>query len=78
MSNFISDISGKEFPKSEKIKGSSIRKVLFDFIRKDYPKFSVDSNIAFSELNHFRTKFISECLVNEIGELNNLEKTVLS
>lgn len=78
MNHFISDISGKEFPKSEKIKGSSIRKVLFEFIQKTYPQFSQNSNIAFSELNHFRTKFISECLVNEIGELGDLEKTVLS
>ncbi|MCU0437982.1 MAG: DUF1003 domain-containing protein [Raineya sp.] len=78
MNDFISDISGKEFPKSEKIKGSSIRKVLFEFIQKTYPQFSQNSNIALSELNHFRTKFISECLVNEIGELGDLEKTVLS
>jgi len=78
MSVFVSDISGKEFPISERVKGSSIRKVLLEFIQKGYPHFFPTSSIALPELNHFRTQYISECLVHEIGELNALEKTVVS
>ena len=39
METFKSDISGKKFPLSEKVSGSSVRKSVFDLIKKDNPDF---------------------------------------
>lgn len=78
MSSFISEISKKEFPLSERISGNSISDSLLLFIRKDHPTFTEKSSIASTELNYFREKYISEYLVKEVGELTKLEKSVLT
>ena len=78
MKTFRSDISNKEFPISEKISAKTIRHSILDLIQKDFPQFSHESYISRGELNIYREKAISEYLVKEVGELNELEKTVLS
>lgn len=78
METFKSDLSGKEFPVYERVGTSSIRASLVDFIRKDNPGFLTGSYLALSELNVYREKYISEFLVRELGELSELEKTVLN
>jgi len=75
---FISAISGKEFDKKEKINGSILRKSLFEFIKKEHPDFNNSSSISISELNFYRQKFISQQLVNDVGELNDLKKEVIT
>lgn len=77
MAVFISTISKKEYPLSEKVIGKSIRKSIFNMILLDHPKFNVGSVISLSELNHYRQKYIASYLINEIGELSELEKDVL-
>jgi uncharacterized membrane protein len=47
-------------------------------IQKDYPLFTHDSYLAHSELRKYQDKSISDFLTNEIGELSELEKTVLT
>ena len=77
MSTFISDTSGKEFPISDRVAGNSIRKKILDLIRSDHPKFSDDSFLALQELNFYREKYISNCLLTELDELSDLESNVL-
>jgi len=77
MKTFKSDISGKEFPGSEKVSARTIRHSILDLIRKDYPQFSHDSHLARTELNHYRTSAVTDYLKNEVGELSDLEKKVL-
>ncbi|MGB5556238.1 MAG: DUF1003 domain-containing protein [Flavobacteriaceae bacterium] len=77
MQTFISSISQKEFPISEQVFGKTIRKSIFDVILKDHPEFNKKSTIALSELNLYREKYLSEYLIQEVGELSNLEKDVL-
>ena len=55
----------------------AIRKSIFDIIKKDYPSFNHNSYISVSELNQYRQKYISAYLLNEVGELGELEKDVL-
>ena len=76
--NFCSDISGKEFPITEKVSGNTIRKAILVFIQKDKPLFDKKSCLSISELNYYREKYISDSLVKEIGELSDLEKVVLN
>lgn len=78
MKTFHSDISGKEFPVAERITGNSIRLSLMNLIQMDHPEFTPDKSLSVSELNTYREKYISEYLVKQVGELTELEKTVMT
>lgn len=78
MATFISDLSKKEFPVSEKIAAKTVRHSILDLIQKENPQFSHDSFLSRSELDVYREKSISEYLIKETGELSELEKTVLN
>jgi uncharacterized membrane protein len=78
MATFRSDISNTEYPDSEKVSAKTVRHSVLNLIQKDFPHFSHESNLSLSELNNYREKYISEYLSREIGELSELEKTVLS
>jgi len=78
MKTFRSDISNIEFPVSEKVSAKTIRHSILNLIQKDIPQFSHESNLSRSELNNYREKAISDYLVKEVGELSELEKTVLN
>ncbi|MGV8096043.1 MAG: DUF1003 domain-containing protein [Mangrovibacterium sp.] len=77
MKTFYSDLSGKEFPVSEKISGKSLRHSILDLIRKDYPQFTIEGYLSLEELNYYREKYIADYLSEQIGELSQFEKTVL-
>jgi len=77
MKTFRSDISNMEFPISEKVSAKTIRHSILNLIQKDNPQFSHESYLSLSELNNYREKAISDYLIKEIGELTELEKTVL-
>lgn len=77
MKTFISDISGKEFSLNEMIKAQTIRKSILDFIIQEHALFNENSKLSIDELNFYRQKYISEKLVNEVGELNDLKKQVV-
>jgi uncharacterized membrane protein len=49
-----------------------------NYIKKENPDFDEDKYLSISELNYFRERYISDLMVNEVGELSELEKTVLS
>jgi len=78
METFISNISKAEFPLADRISGSTISHPIVSLIQKDHPEFSNDSFLSVSEFNFYREKYVSEYLAKEIGELSDLEKTVLS
>ena len=78
MKTFKSDISNKEFPITEKVSAKTIRHSILDLIQKDYPQISHESYISSSELDDYREKSISDYMSREIGELTELEKTVLN
>jgi uncharacterized membrane protein len=77
MKTFVSDISKKEFPASERISAKSLRPAILQTIKKEHPDFSVSDCLALTELNVYREKYIADYLVQEIGELSMLENTVL-
>ncbi len=77
MGTFTSDFSGKEFPDSEKISGKSVRKSIFELLIKDNPQFTKDKFLSSEELNTYREKYVESYLTKQLGDLTNLEKTVL-
>jgi uncharacterized membrane protein len=78
METFRSDLSSAEFPISEKISARTIRHHILKLIQKDHKEFTHDSCLSKSELNFYREKYITEYLLREIGELTDLEKSVLA
>ena len=78
METFKSNISGKRFPVSQKVSGNSVRKSVFDLIKKDNPDFSKDMFLSDSELNTYREKYIEVFLTKQLGNLTSLEKTVMT
>lgn len=78
MKTFISDFSKKEFPTTERVSAKTIRHSILSLIQLEQPEFTHDSLIASSELNNYREKAISDYLAKEVGELSDLEKTVLT
>ena len=74
---FQSDISGKEFPMPERVSGKTLRKSTLDLIQTDHPQFTAENYLSLAELNTYREKYISNFLSGQIGELSDLEKTVL-
>ncbi len=77
MKTFISDLSGKEFPVSEKISGKSLRHSIIKLIEKDYPNFSTDNVLSIKELDDYREKYVSEYLKVQLDEMDETEKIVL-
>ena len=77
MKTFISSISNKEFPENEKIQARTIRKTIFEIIKKDYPEFNTKCAISVTELNQYRQRYVANYLISEVGELNALEEDVL-
>jgi uncharacterized membrane protein len=77
MNSFISDISNQEFPNNERVSGKTLRISILNLIQADYPQFTKESYLSLGELNKYREKYISEFLSGQIGELSELEKTVL-
>ena len=78
MKTFKSDVSNIEFPISERVSAKTIRHSILEVIQKVNPQFSHDSYLSRNELNNYRVKAISDYLAKEMGELTELEKTVLT
>lgn len=70
-------ITGKELPLSQLIKGAAVRPKILALIKKEYPEFTEDSYLSLEVLNQYRKKYIEVTLKEEIGELSSLEKEVL-
>lgn len=77
MNTFVSDLSKKEFPLSERVPCKFVRPSLLALIRQDHPDFGDDQVLSLKELNDYREKYISGYLVKEMGEITTLEETVL-
>jgi uncharacterized membrane protein len=74
---FISDLSKTEFPLADKISGKLLQPSVLSLIQKEFPTFNDSQFLSITEFNEYRQKYVSTYLVKEIGELNELEKTVL-
>lgn len=73
---FISDLSKKEFPLTDKVSGKLIRNPIMELMKVDFPSFNSDQFLSIKELNLYREKYISSFLSNEIGELSKIESKV--
>jgi uncharacterized membrane protein len=77
METFVSNLSSKEFPVNEKVAAKTIHSTILKVIQSDYPDFKNSDACSLTELNIYRQKYIADYLAKEVGELSNLESTVL-
>jgi uncharacterized membrane protein len=77
METFISDLSKQEFSINEKVAAKTIHAPIFKVIQSDHPEFKQSDVCSLTELNIYRQKYIADYLVKEVGELSDLESTVL-
>lgn len=78
MATFISDLSKKEFPLSERVSGKTLRPSILELIHKDSPEFTRDLFLSASELNLYREKHFLKSLGKDKAKLNALEKKVIT
>lgn len=78
MKEFQSDLSHKKFPVSEKISGKSLRISILKLIQSEHAEFTADRYLAVSELHYYQEKYMANLLSEQIGELTQLEKSVLT
>lgn len=74
---FISDLSQQEFPRAERIPAKLIRPSLLALIQKEHPDFGPRHCLSIAELNAYREKYISNYVLEEVGEVSELEETVI-
>tara|TARA_R110000868_G_scaffold20539_4_gene86873 strand:- start:21076 stop:21783 length:708 start_codon:yes stop_codon:yes gene_type:complete len=77
INTFLSDLSKKEFPLTDKVSGKLIRNPILELMKVDFPNFNSDQFLSIKELNLYREKYISSYLSNEIGELSKIESKVI-
>lgn len=77
MKTFVSDLSQKRFPFSEKISGESVRLSIMQLIQQDHPDFDATKTLSIRELNQYREKYMAQYLTREVGELSDLDSKVL-
>jgi uncharacterized membrane protein len=74
---FTSALSNHSFPENEKVSIQSIRPTILQLLKKEHPNLNEQDYISIRELNEYREKYISDYLTRQLGELTELEKTVL-
>lgn len=70
-------ITHKHLPMHKLVSGASIRKSIFKLIKADYPDFEETHYISVQQLNLYRKKYLEQLVVNEVGELTELEQEVI-
>ena len=78
MEQFRSDISGNEFPATERVAARLVRKPIAEIIKQEHPLFDDSCSLSMSELNHYREKYLSGFLERELGELSDMETKVVA
>ena len=69
-------VSGRELARRKTVQLGSLRPSLIDRIRTDFPGINLDDHIALSEIGRYRTQYVEEMLLQERGELSDLDRRV--
>lgn len=77
MSNTLCFISKKLYPSEEVNIGASIRKPIFNLIKKDFPDFTDGAYISVESLNKYRQQYIEQIVNNDNDETTALEKQII-
>ena len=74
---FTCVICGQERPARDVTQLDVVRPSLFDHIKADHPELPAEGYICSDDLDRFRSRYVSELLGQERGELTKLEQEVV-
>jgi uncharacterized membrane protein len=69
-------ISGKELARRKTVQLGSLRPSLIERIHAEYPNISLEQPISITEIGRFRSRYVEEMLMQERGELSDLDRRV--
>lgn len=75
--NHFCEITGKLLPVSKLIPISSLREPVVALILQQHPNLNMNGYISKDEVNQYRYKHVTQLLLDENGELSQLDKEVL-
>jgi uncharacterized membrane protein len=70
-------ICGRERPAKDSVRLDVVRPTLLDRIKQDNPDLPAEGFICIDDLDAYRSRYVSELLKDERGELSNLEREVV-
>ena len=70
-------VCGKGAAQADLFAASTVRPVVVNLIRQDYPEWSDEGFICADDLNRFRYEYIRSLIKTERGELSDLDKAVV-
>lgn len=73
----ISQVSKKEIPVGEEVKGEDIREGVFNYIRSEHPDFDKDAYISLAEINQYRRLYLASLIIEEKGEQAIVDRDVM-
>ena len=71
------EVCGKEFSARMLVPFGLVRPTVAELIERDHPAWSEGRHICLTDLNHYRNEYIAKILVDQRGELSNLEQQVV-
>jgi uncharacterized membrane protein len=77
MESFVSVLSGKEYPLSERIHIGAVRANIYALMTRENPKLSGEGYISLRELAMYREQYITEVLSKQIGQIGEVQRTVI-
>ena len=77
MESFVSVLSGKEFPLSERIHIGAVRANIYALMFRENPKLLGEGYISLRELAIYREQYITEVLSKQIGQIGEVQRTVI-
>jgi len=77
MESFVSVLSGKEYPLSERIHIGAVRANIYALMIRENPKLSGEGYISLRELAMYREQYITEVLSKQIGQIGEVQRTVI-
>jgi uncharacterized membrane protein len=72
----ICQICGKVYKSTELFPAAIVRNSVVKHIKAEFPDWSEEGQICFSDLNRFRTKYVNSLLEDEMGEISTMEREV--
>lgn len=69
-------ITGREMARRKTVRVGTLRPSLIDRIRADFPDITLEDHVSVAETGRYRTRFAEELLLQERGELSDLDRRV--
>ncbi len=73
----ISQLTKKQIPLGEEVKGSEIREGILYLIQSEHPDINRSHYITLGELNHYRRKYLTAIIADEKGDIDLIDRDVM-